>query len=217
MRKLLAVMALIMACSSPALARVNPPPQMSNENINTRRLFGLKAQEESFESVKPQWRRHHRQYHRWHPVARQHRHRVYARAAAATAPEPDQGFNLFGFHFYTPTASLAGDARLLHVAERYVGHGNFTGFNGKWCAAAAGLWLKEAGYSRLGSLAAVDYARYGRASAPKVGAVAVLPHHIGIVAKVYPTSILLLSGNHRHNVGYGMVSIRRILAFRQPV
>ena len=136
--------------------------------------------------MKPQWRHHHRQYHRWHPVARQHRHRVYARAAAATAPEPDQGFNLFGFHFYTPTASLAGDARLLHVAERYVGHGNFTGFNGKWCAAAAGLWLKEAGYSRLGSLAAVDYARYGRASAPKVGAVAVLPHHIGIVAKVYP-------------------------------
>jgi hypothetical protein len=105
----------------------------------------------------------------------------------------------------------------LQVAERYVGHGNFTGFNGPWCAASVGLWLREAGYSRLGSLAAVSYAHYGRPSAPKVGAVAVLPHHIGIVAKVYPTSILLLSGNHRHNVGYGMVSIRRIVAFRQPV
>jgi hypothetical protein len=195
---------------------VDPPPQTSSQNFNIRRIFGMEAQERSFQSLKPR-----RVYHRWRPVAHHHHHhyqrRVYARAAAAVAPEPDQGFSLFGFRFYTPTASLSGDTRLLHVAERYIGGGNFTGFNGPWCAASVGLWLREAGYSRLGSLAAVDYARYGRPSAPKPGAIAVLPHHIGVVAKVYPSSILLLSGNHRHNVGYGMVSIRRIVAFRQPV
>jgi hypothetical protein len=219
MRKLLAVTALLVACSSPAFASVDPPPQTSSQNFNIRRIFGMEAQEKSFESLKPRWREPRRYYHRWRPVAHHHHYqrRVYARTAMAVAPEPDQGFSLFGFRFYTPTASLGGDTRLLHVAERYVGGGNFTGFNGPWCAASVGLWLREAGYSRLGSLAAVSYAHYGRPSAPKVGAVAVLPHHIGIVAKVYPTSILLLSGNHRHNVGYGMVSIRRIVAFRQPV
>jgi hypothetical protein len=202
---------------------VDPPPQTSSQNFNIRRIFGMEAQEKSFESLKPHWREPRREYHRWRPVAHRHHHhyqrRIYARAAAAVAPEPDQGFSLFGFRFYTPTASLGGDTRLLQVAERYVGGGNFTGFNGPWCAASVGLWLREAGYSRLGSLAAVSYAHYGRPSAPRVGAVAVLPHHIGIVAKVYPktNSILLLSGNHLHNVGYGMVSIRRIVAFRQPV
>jgi hypothetical protein len=213
MLKILTITALLAACSSPAFARVNPLPQSSNQNINVARIFGMEVQQQSADRAQAPAPRH-----RWRHVAhRRVRARVYVRAQPQPQPQPqEQGWNLFGLSFYSATAPV-GDERVLRVAEHYVGHGNFTGFHGKWCAAATGLWLREAGYTRLGSLAAIDYARYGRPSTPKPGVVAVLPHHIGIVAKVYPTSILLLSGNHLHNVGYGVVSKRSIVAFRAPV
>jgi hypothetical protein len=209
---------------NPALARPVPPPQSSSENINIRRIFGMEMDRKLDEEVHP---RHHRQFRdqeRWRQSSRRHHYRVVfrqraprMRTAIAVAPPANQGFSLFGINFYSGPAPVGDEVKLLHVAERYVGRGNFTGFHGKWCAAAAGLWLNEAGYSRLPSLAAVSYAQYGRPSAPKPGVVAVLPHHIGIVAKVYPTSILLLSGNHRHDVGYGVVSKRSVIAFREPI
>jgi len=107
--------------------------------------------------------------------------------------------------------------RLLSVAQRDLGRGNFTGINAAWCAAALGRWLHEAGYSRLASLRAVDYRRYGRATSAHVGAIAVLAHHVGIVAGFSPNGVVLLSGNHRRRVGLGVYSAWRILAFREAV
>jgi hypothetical protein len=212
-----------------AEARIVPPPQASSDSQNIRRLFGLEHREELDREIlragrvrQERFERHRRRYHVPHRygsrTVRAHRVRVTLQGNTKTADVEGGGWpNFFGFSFYTPSSSGASGDRLLHVAERYVGKGNFTGFNGKWCAAAAGMWLREAGYTRLPSLAAVSYARYGKPSGPRVGAVAVLPHHIGVVAKVYSDSILLLSGNHRHNVGYSVVSNRAIVAFREPI
>ncbi len=107
--------------------------------------------------------------------------------------------------------------RLVAVALRYLGHGNFTHFHGPWCAAAEGRWLALAGYHRLKSLRAIDYRHYGRPSRPAPGAIAVLRHHVGIVVRMTPRGPLLISGNHRHRVGLGVYSARRILAYRRPV
>ena len=106
---------------------------------------------------------------------------------------------------------------LLKVASRNLGGGNFTGFRGPWCAAAVGKWLHAAGYSRLSSLRAVDYRHYGRATSAHVGAIAVMPHHVGIVAGFARGGVLLLSGNHSHRVGMSLYAMRRFIAFREPI
>ena len=140
-------------------------------------------------------------------LAPAHRHRGAARA----------GFD----RVWTADARAEGRPLELHpllqVASRYEGRRNFTGLNAAWCAAALGRWLQEAGYSRLASYRAADYARYGRPAQPHVGAVAVLSHHVGVVAGFERGKIVLLSGNHRRRVGYGTYAFRRIIAFRDPV
>jgi hypothetical protein len=115
-----------------------------------------------------------------------------------------------------PRASLRSTP-LLAAASRFLGGGNFTHFRGPWCAEAVGRWLSIAGYRRLRSLRAIDYARYGRRSGPRPGALAVMRHHVGIVVGVSRRGVLLLSGNHRHRVGLGVYPRRRIVAFRQPI
>jgi hypothetical protein len=130
---------------------------------------------------------------------------------------PPPNFSFPDFFAAAGAFSGAGSTHLLSVAERYNGDGNFTGFRGKWCAAAIGLWLREAGYSRLASLAARDYAHYGRPTNAHPGAIAVMPHHIGIVKEVRPEGIVLVSGNHNHRVGIGLYSAHRIIAYREPV
>ncbi len=107
---------------------------------------------------------------------------------------------------------------LLTVARRYLGRGNFTGFREAWCADSLRFWLRQAGYSIAGTdHRAISFARYGRPTAPHVGAVAVLRHHVGIVAGFDRRGVVLLSGNHARRVGLGVYSPRRILAFREPV
>lgn len=115
----------------------------------------------------------------------------------------------------TPRAHATPD--LVHVASRYIGRGNFTGFHGPWCAAAVGDWLTRAGYRRLHSFRALDYARYGRPSGPVPGAIAVMRHHIGIVVRVTRRGPLILSGNHRHRVAVSVYAPRKIIAYRRPV
>jgi hypothetical protein len=106
---------------------------------------------------------------------------------------------------------------LVAVAQPYIGRGNFTGFHGKWCAAAVGRWLTQAGFRRLPSLRAIDYRHYGRPSGPVHGAIAVMRHHIGIVVGLSGRGVLILSGNHSHRVGLGVYSARKIVAYRRPV
>lgn len=106
---------------------------------------------------------------------------------------------------------------LIAVARRYLGRGNFTGYREAWCADAVNAWLRAAGLRPNRSHRAIDFASYGRASAPRVGAIAVLRHHVGLVAGFSRGRVLLLSGNHSHRVAYGLYSARKILAYRQPV
>ncbi|CAN2532519.1 hypothetical+protein [Methylocapsa aurea] len=106
---------------------------------------------------------------------------------------------------------------LIAVAQRYVGSRNFTGLHAPWCMASLRVWLARAGYEAPRSNRAIDGLRIGIASAPRVGAVAVMPHHIGVVVAFTRRGPLILSGNHGGRVGYGVYSPRRILAYRLPV
>lgn len=107
--------------------------------------------------------------------------------------------------------------QLVAVAQRYIGARRFTSHARAWCADALGVWLHKAGYSNTGDGRAISYLRYGHPAPMRVGAIAVLKHHVGIVADVTPRGVVLLSGNHGRKVGYGLYSARRILAFRWPV
>ncbi len=125
-----------------------------------------------------------------------------------------------------------GSSSLIGVARQYLGRGNFTGFHEAWCADALRAWLRRGGYSIRGTdHRAISFARYGRQTGPHVGAIAVLRHHVGIVAGFAPCasgrrtperapnacSVILLSGNHGHRVALGGYAARRIIAFRDPI
>lgn len=104
------------------------------------------------------------------------------------------------------------------MARSYLGRGNFTGFREAWCADAVRAWLRQSGHSTAGTdHRAISFARYGRRTSPHVGAIAVLRHHVGIVAGFERGRVVLLSGNHRKRVGIGVYPARKILAFREPI
>jgi uncharacterized protein (TIGR02594 family) len=123
----------------------------------------------------------------------------------------------FTHRFSYRFASHAVASPLVHVAKRYLGSGNFTGLHAPWCAAAMRVWLAKAGYHAPRSNRAIDFAHYGHATHPRIGAVAVMRHHVGIVVGFSPRGPILLSGNHSHRVGIGAYSARRIIAYRSPI
>jgi hypothetical protein len=123
----------------------------------------------------------------------------------------------FAHRFSHRYASQAIASPLLQAAQPYLGLGNFTGLRAPWCAAALRIWLARAGYHAPRSNRAIDFARYGRAARPFVGAVAVLRHHVGIVIGFSRRGPILLSGNHNHRVGVGAYSARRVIAYRAPI
>jgi hypothetical protein len=115
-------------------------------------------------------------------------------------------------------ALRGGGSSLLSVARAYLGRGNFTGYREAWCADALRAWLRKSGHSTAGTdHRAISFARYGRATSPHVGAVAVLKHHVGIVAGFTRGRLILLSGNHGHRVALGAYPRGRIIAFRDPI
>ena len=106
----------------------------------------------------------------------------------------------------------------LAVARAYLGRGNFTGYREAWCADALRVWLRKSGHSIAGTdHRAISFARYGRPTSPHVGAVAVLRHHVGLVAGFSHGGVVLISGNHARRVALGVYPLRRIIAFREPV
>lgn len=108
--------------------------------------------------------------------------------------------------------------QLLAVAQRYIGSRRFTAHARAWCADALNAWLRQAGYRGTGDGRAISFARYGRpAGGPRIGSIAVLRHHVGIVIGRTARGPVLLSGNHGHRVGVGVYSGRRVLAYREPV
>jgi uncharacterized protein (TIGR02594 family) len=105
---------------------------------------------------------------------------------------------------------------LASVAGRYMG-GNPTGWARVWCGAFMRLVVRQAGLpdNPAGNLAR-SWARYGRPSGPQPGAIAVMPHHVGIVLAADGDRVLIRSGNHGHRVADGWYSASRIIAYRVP-
>jgi hypothetical protein len=109
---------------------------------------------------------------------------------------------------------------LVALAMRYDGK-NPTGWSHNWCAHYLDMVLQEAGYPSGGNLAR-GYASYGKPTPARVGAIAVMPNHVGVVAFVGDDYVLLVSGNHAGNsghrtVGLGRYAMSRITTFRMPL
>jgi uncharacterized protein (TIGR02594 family) len=109
----------------------------------------------------------------------------------------------------------------LKEALRDVGT-NPTGWSHKWCGKQMNTWLQQTGRQGTGSNTAASFARYGQAlSGPKVGAIAVMSHHVGIVENFDASSVTLVSGNNvgrsgHRTVGVGRYPRSRIIAYRWP-
>ncbi|MEG6510085.1 hypothetical protein V6C03_14030 [Methyloligella sp. 2.7D] len=105
----------------------------------------------------------------------------------------------------------------LKAAMKDVGT-NPTGWSHQWC----GRYMREVMPNAISSNRAIDWKHYGKAlKGPKVGAVAVMPHHVGIVTSYDGSSVTLVSGNHsgssgNRKVGVGRYSRSRIVAYRWP-
>ena len=98
---------------------------------------------------------------------------------------------------------------------------NPTGWSYNWCAHYLDMVLQEAGYPSGGNLAR-GYASYGQPTPARVGAIAVMPNHVGVVAFVGDDYIILVSGNHggssgHRTVGLGRYAMSRITTFRMPL
>jgi len=109
---------------------------------------------------------------------------------------------------------------LVALAMRYDGK-NPTGWSHNWCAHYLDMVLQEAGYPSGGNLAR-GYASYGQPTPARVGAIAVMPNHVGVVAFVGDDYVILVSGNHRgssgdRTVGLGRYAMSRITTFRIPL
>ena len=106
---------------------------------------------------------------------------------------------------------------LVALAMRYDGK-NPTGWSHNWCARYLDMVLQEAGYPSGGNLAR-GYASYGQPTPARVGAIAVMPNHVGVVAFVGDDYVILISGNHggssgHRTVGLGRYAMSRITTFR---
>ena len=109
---------------------------------------------------------------------------------------------------------------LVALAMRYDGK-NPTGWSHNWCAHYLDMVLEEAGYPSGGNLAR-GYASYGQPTPARVGAIAVMPNHVGVVAFVGDDYVILISGNHggssgHRTVGLGRYAMSRITTFRMPL
>jgi hypothetical protein len=109
---------------------------------------------------------------------------------------------------------------LVALAMRYDGK-NPTGWSHNWCAHYLDMVLREAGYPSGGNLAR-EYASYGQPTPARVGAIAVMSNHVGVVAFVGDDYVILVSGNHgggsgHRTVGLGRYAMTRITTFRMPL
>ena len=89
------------------------------------------------------------------------------------------------------------------------------------CARYLDMVLQEAGYLSGGNLAR-GYASFGQPTPARVGAIAVMPNHVGVVAFVGDDYVILISGNHggssgHRTVGFGRYAMSRITTFRMPL
>lgn len=152
------------------------------------------------------------------------RHRVQAIAPAAACISDNNGRTICGGAAGSATSSahtgdIFGGATsnpLVSEARRYMGT-NPTGRGRAWCGAFMDLVLQKTGH-KPGSVRARDYAAYGtRISAPQVGALAVMRHHVGVVSGIDPNgNPIIVSGNHNRTVAEAVYPRGRIMAYVLP-
>lgn len=142
---------------------------------------------------------------------RKHHHHYVTRKQAAS-----QVYNPFGFQFPGMMGGFAG-ASMVSTARAYAGR-NPTGRSRQWCGEFMALVARQSG-GRVpeGYAKASSWAKLPRTT-EHVGAVAVMPHHVGVVTGTCEGGgVQIVSGNFgRAKVGEGCVSRSRIVAFVQP-
>ena len=106
---------------------------------------------------------------------------------------------------------------------REVGHPEAASDEIAWCAAFVGACLERSGITSTKSLAARSYTTFGAETEPRIGAIAVFSRggdpvhgHVGFVAGVTDTSIMLLGGNQSNKVGVATMPRDRLLTCRWP-
>jgi len=155
-------------------------------------------------------------------VAAKPKHATHVRVAAkVTAPKrnPNRAQATAVVAPAKATSTAAIESPLVKIALDHLGK-NPTGWSHQWCAKFLGTMLQKAGYSGGGNLAR-GYASYGKPSPARVGAIAVMSHHVGIVTEVGKGYVTLVSGNNhgrpgRRVVGVSRYPVGRIMAFRMP-
>lgn len=114
---------------------------------------------------------------------------------------------------YEPPAS----SDLITTARQFLGSSNPTSFQGiPWCGAFLGLVAQITGHPvPPGYLAAKNWASSGeQLPGPRVGAIAVMAHHVGIVEAMTPRGPLLISGNgHDHKVAENVYNAEHVIAY----
>jgi hypothetical protein len=137
-------------------------------------------------------------------------HHAHHRSYAARQP------NVIGaLPVTSPKGIVHGGGALLTMASADLGS-NPTGWRSKWCARALNLWLAKVGFATNSANTAISFSHYGVPTTARVGAIAVMPHHVGIVEAVGPSYVTLISGNHGHRVAVGKYAMSEIIAFRAP-
>lgn len=127
-------------------------------------------------------------------------------------------FVVFTTFLAEPTVAVASS--LVSYMHSQLGSGRPSGCPSRWCACYLGKSLRASGYASIASMRAVDYRHYGVSARAAVGAIMVMPHHVGVIDSLTRCGrgkVGLVSGNHSHRVGKGCYSVRSAVAFRMPV
>ena len=124
------------------------------------------------------------------------------------------------------TKEVVGKADNPRIMAYYAdaGHPEIAHDEVAWCAAFTNAMLARAGLRGTNSLAARSFERYGtKLAAPEVGCIAVFPRgkkswegHVGIVAEVVGSSVVLLGGNQGNAVSLARYPIAKAVAWRWP-
>ena len=115
-----------------------------------------------------------------------------------------------------PAAALGLTGAMRYIESPWLDHAindlgtNPTGWKRVWCARSMTMWLKMSGKRGCPTDAAISCLDAGeRLPEPKVGAIAVLKHHVGIVKEIHDRHVVLVSGNNRGKPGARKVGISR--------
>jgi hypothetical protein len=146
-----------------------------------------------------------------HPVMHSARRSVHA-TKTVSQPLPERSASQECAPSEACDDVVSGGSQLIRLAMEHLGD-NPTGWSHNWCGRFLAMTLEAAGHRGGGNLAA-GYADYGLPAKAQVGAIAVMPHHVGIVTAVGPDYVVLLSGNHAHKVGVGRYASNKIIAYR---